>query len=221
MNSASHHGRSPHALSSRIAMALVLLIGASALAGCQQRRWGALTRFEFSDMTRDEARQMLVVFQEAGLNAAVDPRAEVTTIEAKNIRTTAELSKLIGAIRDKSKEMNKSQPLTEATLRFGRLQISGTVYTSISIAVSPNARAFVADRQKEDPWREVRVEGGRFDGVVNTEFTVADQGGWVYIAAFREGAARYSRVNVLTGRVEAGVPLPEGLLDVKRSRAIR
>lgn len=191
------------------------------LPACQQRRWGALTRFEFSDMTVEEGRQMLTVFNEAGLNAAIDPSAEITTIEAKNIRTTAEVSKLIGAIREKSREMNKSQPLTEATLRFGRLQISGTVYTSISIAVSPNARAFVADRQKEDPWREVKVEGGRFDGVVNTEFTVADQGGWVYIAAFREGAARYSRVNVLTGKVEAGVPLPEGLLDVKRSRAVR
>jgi hypothetical protein len=200
---------------------LALLMGTTVLAGCQQRRWGALTRFEFSDMTKDEARQMLVVFQEADLNAAIDPAAEITTIEAKNIRTTAEVSKLIGAIRDKSREMNKSQPLTEATLRFGRLQISGTVYTSISIAVSPNARAFVADRQKEDPWREVRVEGGRFDGVVNTEFTVADQGGWVYIAAFREGAARYSRVNVLTGKVEAGVALPAGLLDVKSSRAVR
>lgn len=221
MNSAPRHGRSPHALSCKFSLALVLLVGASVLTGCQQRRWGALTRFEFSDMTQDEARQMLTVFQQAGLNASIDPSAEVTTIEAKNIRTTAEVSKLIGAIRDKSREMNKSQPLTEATLRFGRLQISGTVYTSISIAVSPNARAFVADRQKEDPWREVRVEGGKFDGVVSTEFTVADQGGWVYIAAFREGAARYSRVNVLTGKVEAGVPLPANLLDVKKSRAVR
>lgn len=221
MNSALHHGRSVHARRNGILFVLTLLIGASVLTGCQQRRWGALTRFEFSDMTQDEARQMMVVFSEAGLNAAIDPSAEITTIEAKNIRTTAEVSKLIGAIREKSAAMNKSQPLTEATLRFGRLQISGTVYTSISIAVSPNARAFVADRQKEDPWREVKVEGGRFDGVVNTEFTVADQGGWVYIAAFREGAARYSRVNVLTGKVEGGVPLPEGLLDVKSSRAVR
>jgi hypothetical protein len=202
-------------------LGLALLGAVVVLSGCQQRRWGAVTRFEFSDLSQDEARQMLVVFQQAGINAAVDPRAEVTTIEAKNIRTTAEVSKLIGAIREKSTAMNKSQPLTEATLRFGRLQISGTVYTSISIAVSPNARAFVADRQKDDPWREVRVADGRFDGVVSTEFTVADQGGWVYIAAVREGAARYSRVNVLTGRVEAGVPLPEGLLDVRRSRALR
>ncbi|MCR9216477.1 MAG: hypothetical protein NXI14_04665 [bacterium] len=215
------HGRMTDGSRARLLIGAALLIGATALMGCQQRRWGALTRFEFSDLSVDEGRQMLTVFNEAGLNAALDPSAEVTTIEAKNIRTTKEVSKLIGAIREKSKQMNKSQPLTEATLRFGRLQISGTVYTSISIAVSPNARAFVADRQKQDPWREVKVEGGRFEGVVNTEFTVADQGGWVYIAAFREGAARYSRVNVLTGKVEAGVPLPAGLLDVKQSRAIR
>ncbi|XHC25778.1 MAG: hypothetical protein ACFHWZ_02610 [Phycisphaerales bacterium] len=215
------HGRMTDGSRARLLIGAALLIGATTLMGCQQRRWGALTRFEFSDLSVDEGRQMLTVFNEAGLNAALDPSAEVTTIEAKNIRTTKEVSKLIGAIREKSKQMNKSQPLTEATLRFGRLQISGTVYTSISIAVSPNARAFVADRQKQDPWREVKVEGGRFEGVVNTEFTVADQGGWVYIAAFREGAARYSRVNVLTGKVEAGVPLPAGLLDVKQSRAIR
>lgn len=210
-----------HARRNRTLIVIALLAGAALLGGCQQRRWGAQTRFEFSDLTRDEARQMLTVFQQAGLNAAIDPSSEVTTIEVKNIRTTAEVSKLIGAIREQSAKMNKSQPLTEATLRFGRLQISGTVYTSISIAVSPNARAFVADRQKDDPWREVRVADGRFDGVVSTEFTVADQGGWVYIAAVREGAARYSRVNVLTGRVEAGVPLPDGVLDVRRSRALR
>lgn len=220
MNSALRHGRSGHTRRCSLLLTAAL-ISAAALAGCQQRRWGALTRFEFSDMNREEAKQMLSVFNEAGINAAIDPSVEIATIEAKNIRTTAEVSKLIGAIREKSKEMNKSQPLTEATLRFGRLQISGTVYTSITIAVSPNARAFVADRQKDDPWREVKVEGGKFDGVVNTEFTVADQGGWVYIAAFREGAARYSRVNVLTGKVEAGVPLPAGLLDVKQSRAVR
>ena len=205
----------------RLLIGLAMLIGTAALTGCSQNRWGAVTRFEFSDMTIDEAREMMVVFREAGLNAEIDQTAEITTIEAKNIRTTKEVSKLIRAIRAKSREMNKSQPLTEATLRFGRLQIVGKVYTSITIAVSPNARAFVADRQPQDPWREVTVNDGEFDGVVNTQFTVAEQGGWVYIAAFREGAARYSRVNVLTGRVESGVPLPEGLLDVKRSRAIR
>ncbi|MCA9292256.1 MAG: hypothetical protein KDA20_00400 [Phycisphaerales bacterium] len=184
------------------------------LGGCNrimgQADWARETNFEFSELPRSRASQIQQVFLNHSLSSEIMEDASVTTFRVRGIVGTRQLAYVLHDIDQTLLAMAESSPLERATLRFGSLAAQGRIYSTIEVRVSQNARAFIADRSADSPWREVPVAEGRFKGPVNTSLMVAEQRGWVYYAAYREGGLTYGRVNVLTGQTESRVDLPPG-----------
>ncbi len=186
----------------------------SFLGGCNrilgQADWARQTNFEFSELPRSRASVVQRVFIEHGIVSEIVENSTMTTFRVRGIEGTRELADVLRDIEESLKAIGESSPLEIATLRFGSLAAEGRIYSTIEIRVSPGARAYVADRAPQAPWREVPVAEGRFKGPVNTAMMVKEQDGWVYYAAYREGGRTYGRVNVLTGETENRIELPVG-----------
>lgn len=185
---------------------LVFAGGCNRIMG--QADWARETHFEFSELPRSRASSIQQVFLSHSLSSEIIEGASVTTFRVRGIAGTRQLAYVLHDIDQALLAMAESSPLERATLRFGSLAAEGRIYSTIEVRVSQNARAFIADRSRDDPWREVPVAEGRFKGPVNTSLMVAEQRGWVYYAAYRDGGLTYGRVNVLTGETESRVELP-------------
>lgn len=136
--------------------------------------------------------------------------AKVVTFDVSGIENTRHLTQILAAIDNYGYENHVSVPLETAVLTFGQLQLDGSLTTTVSVRVSADAKAYVADGADEKrAWREVPVRNGVWTGPVSTDGVVAKQGGWVYILGVRERDRRYQRINVLTKQLEKDVAKPD------------
>lgn len=162
--------------------------------------WGAPTTFRFESLDRRQAPKVESVFRSRNLlyrRTSDSPLAyEVTGL--KDLQQVARLNKDLAEATD--------QPFETALMNFGGLDPAASTYANIEVKVTPGAEAFVADGPQDGatPWRRVYVDKtGIWKGLVNTKGMVKKQGGWLYVAATRDGLTRYSRINIATRQAES------------------
>jgi len=189
---------------------VALVISALALSGCSRSVGWARneTRFEFGALPQAKAGEMKNLLYAQGVRVKEVP-AKVVTFDVSGIESTRHLSQILDAIDTYGYENRVSVPLETAVLTFGQLQLDGSLTTTVTVRVSADAKAYVADGTDEKrAWREVPVRNGVWTGPVSTDGVVAKQGGWVYILGVRERDRRYQRINVLTKQLEKDVDAP-------------
>lgn len=191
----------PTALNGITALALAAML----LPACSKPQpipWDAETEFRFGGLMQDEAPYVEQVFRSHDLAFRRTSESPIS-YKVAGITTVRDLAYVHRDLRAVAREQRISMPLETATLNFGGLAASGSVLTRITVSVSAGARALVADRPVGSPWRLVDVNRqGKWEGLVNTKGIVAQNGGWVYIAAVGQDITRYYRVNVLTKQQE-------------------
>ncbi len=192
------------------AAVVALVLCHSTLTGCSRSIGWARneTRFEFGALPQTKAGEMKSLLTAQGVRVR-EVQAKVVTFDVTGIESTRHLSQILDAIETYGYDNRVSVPLETAVLTFGQLQLDGSLTTTVTVRVSSDAKAYVADGSDEKrAWREVPVRNGIWTGPVSTDGVVAKQGGWVYILGVRERDRRYQRINVLTKQLEKDVDAP-------------
>lgn len=185
-----------------VGAALLLLVSAGCSSASKPsgatNAWTAPTTYRFSALDAKQAAKIESIFQSRKLlyrRTSDSPLA----YEVKGLRDTAELTRL-------NRELSEAtgQPFETAAMQFGGMDPAATAYSNVELKVTPGAGAFVADGPATAPWRRVYVDSkGSWRGLVNTRQTVANKGGWLYVAATNAGLTKYSRVHVASRKAEA------------------
>ncbi len=199
---------------------LFALLGACGTTGVYYD-WDVPTTFRFASITQHETGEIAGVFEHHGLRFQREDTRDSVVFSVEDIQSTWHLARVMHAIKKKADDLNVEVPLEAVTFEYGGLNTSAMTRTSIEISVPRGASACIADGSDRDPWRPVKTDdNGLWTGEVRTDGTVADNDGWVYVAATRDGEFyRYFRVNVLTKQQQvvsfsevrsAGLSAPEG-----------
>ncbi|MFM9957028.1 MAG: hypothetical protein ACKVZJ_03060 [Phycisphaerales bacterium] len=174
--------------------------GASPSSSARAGGWDAPTTFRFESLDRRQAPKVEAVFRSRNMlyrRTSDEPLAyEVTGL--RDFNQVARLNKDLADATD--------QPFETASMTFGGLDPAASTYANIEVKVTPGAEAFVADgaQSGSTPWRRVFVDKtGVWKGLVNTKGMVKKQGGWLFVAATRDGLTRYSRINMATRQAES------------------
>lgn len=160
--------------------------------------WNAPTTYRFATLSLADAPKIETVFRRADLLYRRTSDKPLT-YELTGLRSASDVARL-------NAELARAAdiPFETATLTFGGLDPAASAYTNAEVKVSPGAEAFVADGDSTAPWRRVFVDkNGSWRGLVNTRGTVKAKGGWLYVAATKDGYTRYSRVNIATRSAES------------------
>ncbi|MBN8646198.1 MAG: hypothetical protein J0L61_13270 [Planctomycetes bacterium] len=183
-------------------VAVVMLSGCSSSsktpASGATNAWTAPTTYRFTSLDARQAPKIESILQSRKLLYRRTDDSPLT-YEVKGLRDTGDLTRL-------NRELSEAtgQPFETAAMQFGGMDPSATAYSNVELKVTPGASAFVADGPANAPWRRVYVDSkGTWRGLVNTKQTVANKGGWLYVAATNAGLTKYSRVHVASRKAEA------------------
>lgn len=200
------------------ALALTLLLATTALVGCSAK-WAETTDLSFPGLSASSLAPVQRALEDKGLLVTPVKDDKAAILRVRGIDNTTELAGTLKLIQRTLRDNRISAPFESAVLRFGDFEVSGSIYSTVNIEVSRGAEVFVADGNLPDPWRRVEPgTDGVFRGVVNTSRAVADLGGWLYFVAVRDGDTTYSRVNVLSGKLEQRIQRPANI-DAPNSRS--
>lgn len=195
------------------------------LAGCGMTGvygdWDAPTEFRFASLTENETNDFAQVFERHEVVYTREDTREHIVFRVQQIDSTWHLTRIMHSLRKKARQLNIESDLETVAFEYGGLNTSAVARVTVSITVPRGASACIADGPARDPWRSVNVSrNGTWTGEVNQSGIVAEQDGWVYVAATRDGEFhRYFRVNVITGQQQrvdyatvrgAGLEQPKG-----------
>jgi hypothetical protein len=185
--------------------AAVVLCSGLALPACSAKWAAEPTRMEFpntDDRAFDDIQRAL-----RGVGFASRPAPdEDRVLFVTGIDTTRNLRAALRAIQD----VPGVQPLQNATLVWGDLNLAVTGRTLIAVEFSRGSTLWIADGPASRPWRQidVRREATSWEGPVNLTGVVAQTRGVVFVAIERNGAVRYERWDVFGGDRRAVSDVP-------------
>ena len=189
---------------------LALLLAACSLPGCAMESdpsrvnansvandsWRTPVKFCFTTLRKDDAVKVESVLQAEKLLYRRVNDAPLT-YEVRGLQTGADVTRV-------SKLLSKSTetPVETAQVNFGpALNVAN--FAPVDVKVTPGAVAYIADGKDSTPWRRIYIDkGGEWKGMVYLKGTVAKQAGWLYIAATKDHATKYFRLNTGTKAAE-------------------
>lgn len=194
----------------------VILAGGLLLTGCSTSTgWTREeTRFEFGNLDSSHGPAIKRLFNDLGYSAKQTSENDSLAFEVRGIQSTREVGTILNELRLYARDKRVSIPLEQAILRFGELELEGSISSTITVRATRGSTVYIADgTDKRNPWRRVEPKDGKWVGQVRTDGVVAEYNGWVYIVAIRDGDIRYSRINVLKRNEELDVAPPSDLPD--------
>lgn len=187
-------------------LALLGALGAGgALGACGGGSLSGPTTFEFRGLTPQDANAIDALLRENELRVVRKDAGGGTTFQTSDITSGKQMGSINRQILDMARRQGIETNYQGATFSYSSLSASGSAFTTVTIAASPGATAYLADQDGKNPWRLIRLDGsGRWQGAVRTRGRVGEEGGWLFAAFTRDGKLfRYLRVNVLTGEQQS------------------
>lgn len=185
---------------------LIVLALAPLLAACtaSTTAWDAPTRVRFGTITPENARAVEQVFARHDLGVRKISTAP-NAYDLYGLRTAQDFAELKHDLDNVFESQGIEVPLDFAMISYASTDPgSAQARATIDISAAPGARLFIADQTPRNPWREVvPTPSGNWRGTVQTNGLVAQNGGWVYVAA--RGAndfTRYFRISAGKGGLE-------------------